>query len=50
MKIPLKKLVQNSFQPYGRILLPQQGETPEVIEKGIFPLPSSQRDGRLAIF
>jgi len=36
MKIPLKKLVQNSFQPYGRILLPQQGETPEVIEKGIF--------------
>jgi ureidoglycolate hydrolase len=35
-KIPLSELKPALFKPYGRILEPQDGESPEVSEPGIF--------------
>ncbi|MGQ9615383.1 MAG: ureidoglycolate lyase [Spirochaetota bacterium] len=35
-KISISELKQDLFAPYGRILEPKQGETPEVTEQGIF--------------
>lgn len=35
-KISISELKQYLFAPYGRILVPKQGETPEVTEPGIF--------------
>lgn len=36
MKIPVKELARESFDPYGRILLPRKGEQAEVQENGLF--------------
>jgi ureidoglycolate hydrolase len=36
VRIPVQELSQNSFAPFGRLLVPRQGEAPEVREKGVF--------------
>ncbi len=47
LHLPVSELKQKLFEPFGRILNPESGETPSQLEKGVFDfyVPFVERSG-----